>query len=81
MCIRDRWDAPGSEALNLSQGLVQRICSRPGNEYKDVAIYRQGCRQTEAEKRLLRIVENEAVKSKKMIERKMCIRDSSYCGC
>lgn len=63
------WDAPGSEALNLSQGLVQRICSRPGNEYKDVAIYRQDCRQTEAEKRLLRIVENEAVKSKKIIER------------
>ena len=54
------WEAPEAAGSIGWPGLVQKICSRPGNNYVDVAVWRQGYRQTEAEKQLLKLVMEEA---------------------
>lgn len=67
------WDAPKSgEAADaiLEAGknretgsLLQKICSRPGNEYQDVVVFRQGYKQTALEQRFLELLEEEAEKT------------------
>lgn len=42
--------------------LLQKTCSRPGNEYQDVVLFRQGYKQTELEQRFLELLEEEAEK-------------------
>ncbi|MCI6888182.1 MAG: LysR family transcriptional regulator [Lachnospiraceae bacterium] len=54
------WEAPEAEERRERPGLVQRVCSRPGNEWLDVAVWRRGYRQTEAELRFLKLVQEEA---------------------
>jgi len=54
------WDVPDPGEGNVS--LFQKSCSRPGNEYQDVVIFRQGYKQTALEQRFLEMLEEEAEK-------------------
>lgn len=54
------WEVPEKENHKKRSGLIQKTCSRPGNEWRDVAIWRQGYQQTESERHFLELVREEA---------------------
>lgn len=54
------WEMPESQERGTRAGLIQRVCSRPGNDWMDAAVWRQGYRLTEAEQRFLTLVREEA---------------------
>lgn len=56
------WEVPENENDKKRSGLIQKACSRPGNEWMDVAVWRQGYQQTEAERRFLEFVREEGGK-------------------
>lgn len=59
------WEAPEAEGGVGWPGLIQKHCKKPGNDYVDVAVWRNGDKQTEAEKKLLKMVMEEAERLKK----------------
>lgn len=54
------WEAPETVGNVGWPGLVQKDCSKPGNDYVDVAVWRKGYKQTDAEKKLMKLVMEEA---------------------
>ncbi|MGN0159064.1 MAG: LysR family transcriptional regulator [Brotaphodocola sp.] len=58
------WEAPEADGSIGWPGLIQKDCSKPGNDYVDVAVWRKGYKQTEAEKQLLKLILEEAGRMK-----------------